>query len=370
MGGTVRRDALLERVDLGDVDVLARSPAVDAVRRALDAVVRETRRLLADDPAAVEELGGDAWLDRRERALRDWLEALLLSPPDAAWVTGLERRHGALSLPQRYVLLVMSRVRAGLHRALDEVGDRRAHAAVDARCDLGLAILVDASRARDVSRERLAALGQLAASIGHELRTPLATIRSSAFLAREDGVLEPHLDKIERQAILAEKIITDILEMVRDAPPARARFDLVALLHEACEAANDGGCTKLVVEAGAHTVHADRVAIRQLLINLIDNALRSARGHHPEAGVEVTARPEGGDLVVQVRDGGSGFPRQILERRFAPLSSSRPDGLGLGLALCARIAERHGGSLHAENPPEGGALVVARIADAIAEPPG
>ncbi|HBQ17253.1 MAG TPA: hypothetical protein DEF51_41050 [Myxococcales bacterium] len=376
MGDLARRDALFEYVGFGDRDVVALTSAGPVLREVFADLVEDFCASLARDPDARAVLGPDERQRFRQRLeLSEWLHSLVAGRYDETWLARVEnvgRMHVRVQLPQRYMLLAMSRVRAALHSALWNASlpredARDAHVALDKLCDVELALMLDAYRERDVSRERLAALGQLAASIGHELRTPLATIRTSAYLAREGDGLE-HLDKIDRQATLAEKIITDILEMVRDAPPAREPIDLRALLDEACVAAQ-GECTALEVDPAAAEVHADRVALRQLLVNLIDNAQRSAREHHPDARVMVSARADDTDLVIEVRDGGRGFPRQILEKRFAPLSSTRPDGIGLGLALCARIVERHGGSLHAENPPEGGALVVARIAQAIQEGP-
>lgn len=115
-------------------------------------------------------------------------------------------------------------------------------------------------------------------------------------------------------------------------------------------------------------VWVDRTQLRQVLVNLIGNAAEAILGSGKGGRIEVRAELSEGALVLSVTDDGPGFAKEVRERLFEPLVTTRRKGAGLGLALCARIVEKHHGTIDAEDPPGGGARVVVRIPDATQEP--
>ncbi len=213
--------------------------------------------------------------------------------------------------------------------------------------------------------EQLAAVGQVAAGVAHELRNPLTSVKmlvqaglegdDTASLPREDlSLIEHEIRRMESciQTFLdfarppqSEKRQTDLREVVQRAlalVEGRARRQKVTLTADL-----PPGPLKLVI---------DGEQIHQVLLNLLLNALDAL----PQGGairLEVRAAlgsPSG--VVVTVRDNGPGIAPRVLNRLFEPFVSGKETGLGLGLSICRRLVEAHGGTISGKNPPEGGAL--------------
>ncbi|MGH2675184.1 MAG: sensor histidine kinase [Actinomycetota bacterium] len=228
----------------------------------------------------------------------------------------------------------------------------------------------------DRMEEALQRERRFVAEASHELRTPLATLRTELELALRrsrsaeelEGALRSAAEESDRLARLAE----DLLVMARaDRGRLRVRrepVELAPLIAGAIEAYSTRATTLGVsIEASVPEGlrgRIDALRFRQVIGNLLDNALR-----HTRSGGRVTidvARASD-SLRFQVRDTGEGFPASFLPRAFEPFARpdgprSRPDGgAGLGLAIVRAVAEAHGGSVEAENSPEGGASVTVRI---------
>lgn len=199
----------------------------------------------------------------------------------------------------------------------------------------------------------------LLANCSHELRTPLTRINMALALIGEsaDPKLRAHLkaDIGELDLLIEEILLASRLEAV--GTPERAEtFDLLALAAE--EAARDGAA----VEGESAPVRGDRVLIRRLVRNLIDNARRHAGDQSPEIRVE----PRDSAVILTVRDRGAGIPPDERERIFEPFY--RPAGFaesgrgtGLGLALVRQIARSHGGDVTCEAADGGGSLFLVRL---------
>jgi signal transduction histidine kinase len=213
--------------------------------------------------------------------------------------------------------------------------------------------MVDAlaeSRDRLVHAERMAALGKLASSVAHEIRNPLASIRMTADLLRADlpgGEPREALDMLLREIRRLELFVEEILSLsgkiaVKQAPadPAEAAAETAALLKD--RLAHLGVSVKNGIEPGrTHPMDADRV--RQVLLNLVLNGSQAAG-----AGSEVRIGAvwgEDGSLRIEVRDPGPGVRPEDEARLFEPFFTTREGGTGLGLAVCRRIAEAHGGRM-------------------------
>jgi two-component system sensor histidine kinase PilS (NtrC family) len=222
---------------------------------------------------------------------------------------------------------------------------------------------------------RLAGIGELAASIAHEIRNPLAAISGSVELLRGGG------DPVERERLMSivlreierlDGLIGDFLQYARPAPPKLEPVALAPMLAEVAEMLRAAAPPEVRVETDADPearALADPTQLRQLLWNLVRNACDAVDGVgaiHLEARRIGPApqevedadrkRPREGRLGVEivVADNGRGIPAAELERIFDPFFTTKPEGTGLGLPTVHRIAESHGGALHVESPPGGG----------------
>jgi signal transduction histidine kinase len=280
-----------------------------------------------------------------------------------------------ISLPQQYMVTAIDVMRIDYRRVLEEAfADDQARFvdtidAVDRLFDLELAIMLQTYRIdsedRLRRRERLATIGQIAASIGHDLRNPLGVIESSLFILRrrlsDDPKSQRHIDKIARQVQNCDRIVTDLLDMARNSPPKRRAIDLDALVDDALAGLQVPPLMEIRREiAPSFELQADPGLLQQAVVNLITNAMRALS---PNPGtIVIEARPTEDDYVLlTVSDNGPGFDTSILPLAFEPLVSTGAKGIGLGLALVKSVAERHGGWASARNRPEGGAEVTLRL---------
>ena len=334
-------------------------------------------------PRARAVFEDDEQILRQKQFLRRWMQELFSGTYDATYFASrarVGRAHMRIKLDQSFVVAAMAVVRAGLHgrlRGLDTASiaavDRDfAHDSIDLVCDLDLAIMLETYRADYVQRirtsEQLATLGQLAATIGHELRNPLAVMETSLHLLANripvDEKAARHVTRLGEQIDLCGTIVRDLLDLARDSPVERTWVDAPSLV--AAALAETPGATDVVLDMSVSgAINVDPLKLRQVIVNLVTNALQSAR--HP-SGVTLTVSAIDAELVVRVEDDGPGLSEEALARLFEPLFTTRARGVGLGLALCRRIAEKHGGSVRGGNRDEGGARFEARFADALPRP--
>jgi signal transduction histidine kinase len=243
--------------------------------------------------------------------------------------------------------------------------------------DIELAIMLETYRedllVKNRNAERLATIGQFAAGIGHELRNPLGVMESSVFLLRQnlakattpdgeprtiDPKVDRHLDKIAAEVKRANKTITDLLELARNRPPRPEPTALASVLSAGVAAALLPPEVEVTSEvASGVTALLDADQIVRVLSNLLSNASQAMQ----ESGrVWLQAEADERETRIRVRDEGPGVPGELRERIFEALFTTKAKGSGLGLALCRRIAEAHGGSLLLE-PTTKGASFLLRI---------
>lgn len=318
---------------------------------------------ILNHPGARQSItGGDAQVARLKKTLIVWIEGLFKGPWDHTYYerrARIGRRHVEIDLPQQYMFTAVNVIRGHIVEIVLDTGrepELRAELhAIDKLLDMELAVMLHTYREDHLSRmqraERLATFGQLVASIAHELRNPLGVIESSLFLIRrrlvepQEGV-KRHLDKIEAQVRLSNRIINNLLDMVRERPGAPRTVHPMSLVRVALEdfAPPEAARIQLVAEpeAEAVAVHADPDHLRQILVNLLANALEAAA---PEGTVRVSLSTDPERVCVRVNDSGPGIDERVRHRLFEPLVTTKARGIGLGLALCRRLAERNGGSL-------------------------
>jgi signal transduction histidine kinase len=208
------------------------------------------------------------------------------------------------------------------------------------------------------ARARLAAIGEIAAEVAHELRNALQVISASAYLARLDPAASlPHVQKIERNARLAHGIVDDLMGLARgDALHAEP----VPVVELAMAARSDLAATWTDDVAPSDLkarVHVGLVT--RLLHVLYENAIGASAPRVPAIATHAFARGDG-RVCIEVSDDGPGVPPEIAARVFEPLVTARGGGTGLGLALATRIAASHGGTLTLA-PPEPGKGATFRL---------
>jgi signal transduction histidine kinase len=328
--------------------------------------------------------GGDAQIQRLKKTLIRWLDSLLQGPHDQQYFerrARIGRVHVVIELPQAYMFTAMDRIRVHLLAvARDEVGTDRARLdelaeAINQILDIELAIMLETYREdlmlKNRTAERLATIGQFAASIGHELRNPLGVMESSVFLLREhlgptaaEPRIRKHLDRIELEVKRSNKTIHDLLELARNRPPTRHRTDIGKLVASAVELTAVPATVEIrtSIPAGA-SLDIDPDQLRQVLVNLLTNSIQAMKGSGT-VWVEAQRQEDAGDgagpsaTLLRVRDAGPGIPAEVRSRVFEALFTTKAKGSGLGLALCRRIVEAHGGTIVVEPTNEGASFLV------------
>lgn len=194
-------------------------------------------------------------------------------------------------------------------------------------------------------RERLVAIGEIAAEVAHELRNALQIISANVYLAKQDlSKSEGNLAKIEKSARLAHGIVDDLMALARGEPAHAEPVLLADVLVASREDLPEGGATyEDRIEPAQLEVRAHRGLLARCLHVLYENAIAATAPRAPR--IETRAWAEVGRIVIEVADDGPGIPEEIAATVFEPLVTARPGGTGLGLALARRVVAAHAGSI-------------------------
>jgi C4-dicarboxylate-specific signal transduction histidine kinase len=226
-------------------------------------------------------------------------------------------------------------------------------------------------RAELAHGSRLAIVGQLYASIAHEINQPLGAILSNADAAEmmlrqsAPNIAEVRaiLSDIRKDGLRASEVIRHVRTLARKRQVESVPLDLHAMCEDvlrlvAPDAERRGITIRAHFEPRVQIVRGDVVYLQQVMLNLVMNAMDALTGVPPaRAIIEVrTSSPRQGEVEVSVRDHGNGVPEPHLHRLFDSFFSTKAHGLGLGLSVVRSIIETHGGHVVAENHPRGGAL--------------
>ena len=217
-------------------------------------------------------------------------------------------------------------------------------------------------------RSRLATMGQLTASIAHEVNQPIAATVTNAQAALRWLDRRPaDLDEV-RQALArivdagnrAGNVLGRIRDLIRKAPPRKDRLDVNRAIREVIEltrseAIKHAVAVRTELADGLTIIPGDRVQLQQVILNLIINAVEAMSGTANGPRELRIGTEQGSDAVlVAVRDSGPGLAPEALDRLFDSFYTTKPNGLGLGLSICRSIIEAHGGRLWASaNVPSG-----------------
>jgi PAS domain S-box-containing protein len=216
---------------------------------------------------------------------------------------------------------------------------------------------------------RLATMGQLTASIAHEVNQPIAAAVTNAEAALLWlGARQPDLDearqaigRIVKDANRAGDVIGRIRELIKKAPTRKDWVNVNEAIREVIEithgeAVKNGASVQTALEEGLPLIEGDRVQLQQVVLNLIINAVQAmcAVADGPRELFITTAQAEPNGVLVTVKDSGPGLSPASLENLFAPFYTTKPGGLGMGLSICRSIIEAHGGRLWVTaNLPQG-----------------
>jgi two-component system, NtrC family, sensor histidine kinase HydH len=329
--------------------------------------------------------GGESTVGRLKVTLVAWMGGVLQGPWDEAYYEQrckIGRVHVRIGMPQHYMFTAMNVMRGGLLGVIDERAKASAvqiaadpaavdhvyasRAAVNKILDLELAIMLHTYREdlelKQSRIERLSTFGQLMGTIGHELRNPLAVMESSLHILRgrvkEDERAMKHVERIAEQVASSNRIITGLLDIIRDAPLAKQPVKLADIVERAVSDIAIPPTASVTVTGIAELpeVGGDPDQLRQVFLNLVQNALQAlpdGKGH-----VRILGSRSDGRIRIAVEDDGPGVDASTLRRLFEPLVTTKKKGVGLGLAWVKRIVERHGGTIAYEAGAAGARFVV------------
>jgi PAS domain S-box-containing protein len=237
--------------------------------------------------------------------------------------------------------------------------------------------LTERKRAEEAHREleselahinRVNIMGELTASLSHEITQPIASARNNAraaqnFLAMHPpdlGEVREALNCIEGDSDRAGEIIDRIRDQIKKAPPRKGQLDLNEAINEVIVLSRNaiiknGVSVQTQLSEGLFLIHGDRVQLQQVVLNLILNAVEamgSVEGKPRDLFISTEQNHAG--VLVAVRDSGPGINPEHLERIFTSFYTTKPDGTGMGLSICRSIIDAHGGQLWVDaNEPRG-----------------
>jgi signal transduction histidine kinase len=319
--------------------------------------------------------GGRGWRIEAWRALAGHGAAVVVSRDAERALAGWAHQglwFGAFALAGALAIGVMVYLIAyqfKTHAALAEIHAEKAIAAIDAeKGEIERARL--AAEAELLKAERLSVLGQLTATVAHELRNPLSAIRNTLFTIKELAVnagikLDRPVARMERSIERCDRIISDLLEFTRNRELNCTSVSFDRWLAGVLAEQNVSPSISLITEfaAAEAVVPVDPDRMRRVIINLFENAAQALAERPAEQEKRITARTAAvdGELVLVIEDTGPGISPENLARIFEPLFSTKSFGTGLGLPTVKQIVNQHGGNITVDSEVGRGTRVTVRL---------
>ena len=232
---------------------------------------------------------------------------------------------------------------------------------------------LEAAQEELIKRERLSVLGQLTATVSHEIRNPLGVIRSSAFylqrkLGHADEKITKHLSRVEKQVDLCDSIVDELLEYTRGRHSEATQGEINPWLEKVLDAITIPENVALVSECSPDLpmVRFDRDKMYRVVFNLVNNALQAVTARHDRLNkkegpyqpkIKVSTSVADNGICLEVEDNGIGMDDKIAMCAFEPLFTTSARGTGLGLAIVRKIVEEHGGHVSLDSAPNRGTKV-------------
>ncbi len=224
-----------------------------------------------------------------------------------------------------------------------------------------------------IKKEKLAVLGQLTATVSHELRNPLSVIQSSNFYLRRkvterNEIIDKHFKRIDEQVFHCDTIVGELLEYTRGRMATLMTQNIEPWVIQVVEQIQEQEKVdiRLDMEQNLPPIAHDGDKMRLVLINLLNNAIQAANAMAEDAGpkrlayhpqIDVLVARKGYDLSITVRDNGIGMDDITRQKAFEPLFTTKSRGTGIGLANVKRIVEEHGGTVQIQSRPGEGTSV-------------
>jgi len=204
-----------------------------------------------------------------------------------------------------------------------------------------------------VMTARLATIGEMATQVGHDLRNPLTSIKGATYYLKMDKNIKldknaiKMLDTIDDSIAYSDKIITDLLDFSQEIKLKPVRKTVKEIVADALSSIKVPKKVNVIDSTKSKsTIHADSRLIRRALHNVFINAF----GAMPHGGtLKIESKEEDENVSISIRDSGVGMPKKVIEKLFTPFFTTKAKGGGLGLAICKRIVEAHGGSISVES---------------------
>lgn len=335
--------------------------------------------------------GGEEQIERLRRSFRKWLEELFSGPYDDAYFErrcNIGRVHVRVNLPQYFMFTAMNVVRLALLGEIQTLGlpeTAKKLVALEKILDLELAIMNQTYREDLVHRmqalehaqyekrlsetKHLATVGELAASLAHEIKNPLAGISGAIqIIGASLAADHPHKEIIVeslRQIDRLDAAVKDLLVYARPKPPSRTDVNLNELVERAMiilreEPSFQGVQFRCEGMTKTHRVCADETQLQQVLTNLLINAAHAC-DEHAEIVCHILSIDSG--VQITVEDNGIGMEPEVVARASEPFFTTKAKGTGLGLSICKRIVESHGGKLVIDSEPGKGTRIIVEIPD-------
>jgi two-component system, NtrC family, sensor histidine kinase HydH len=268
---------------------------------------------------------------------------------------------GRLAEDTPWIILVTGGLAVALTvTVVEALGRRRHYAAAQVRertASLETAMAeLQAAQSQLVRQEKLAAVGQLASTVGHELRNPLGVIMNVLYLlevaAGENDLVRRHLATAKRETTAATLIVSDLLDYSAGREPMLTAVQVADLISEALSVVPSPAGVEVAERSDPELViTADRDQLRQALLNLITNGFEAM----PDGGtLTVSAASAGGSVRITVTDTGIGMSDETRQNIFTPFFTGKVRGIGLGLAVTKRVVEAHGGTITVASTPSVG----------------
>ncbi len=215
-----------------------------------------------------------------------------------------------------------------------------------------------------VKSERLASIGQLAASVGHELRNPLGVIKNVSYylnmtLGKGDEKVKKHLDILERELDTSNKIITDLLDFSRGAIPTFDKVNINDIIKDTLSRTSVPDNVKVETYLGdLPSMMADGEQLQRLFLNMVSNAVHAM----PDGGkLIIRTKSKGNSIEIEFEDTGKGIPKENIEKIFEPLFTTKAKGIGLGLAICKQIVSGHEGTIDVMSAVDRGTTFIIKL---------
>jgi signal transduction histidine kinase len=360
------------------------------VERHLPAVAERFYQAVQGHPATRRVLAGDAGRGQTLRGvLLTWLRGLFCGVYDAEYArqrAQIGRTHVRVGLPQHFMIVAMEMVwqeLGQLIRSQPATGKNAKLASLHKLLTIETGLMLesyrgsqiaevrqverDAMQARLREAEQLAQIGQLAASLAHEIKNPLAGISGAIQVIRaslkESDPHWPVLGEVLRQISRLDRSVKDLLVYARPKPPQYQRCDLRRAMERVLTLLRKEPEFERVrfehrIPAGVPPIAADEHQLEQLLMNLLLNA---AQASPPGGVVRLLTAAQDGRVRVVVEDRGCGMTLEVARRALEPFFTTKARGTGLGLPICQKIVEAHGGTLSIHSVPGEGTEVTVEL---------